>query len=258
MTDLYQHFREEERGFIEKVLEWKEFAETSYSPRLTDFLDPREQEILRSVIGEQKEVRAAFHGGAEHAERKRALIYPDYMKPEAEDFSLSVFKVVYPSKFVTIEHRHVLGSLMSIGLKRAKYGDILIENGGIQIVAAAEMDDFLRLQLTEIGKTKVELEQISLAEVYEKVEEWNEFSATVSSLRLDAVLSAIYQLSRPKVLPLIQAGHVKVNWRIAEQGSMECREGDVLSVRGYGRSKISGINGRTKKDKLRLTYGRQK
>ncbi|MGD6816254.1 RNA-binding protein [Metabacillus sp. 84] len=258
MTDLFQHFREDERDFVEKVMGWKDFVQSSYSAKLTDFLDPREQEIVQSIVGDQMETKAAFDGGAPGAERKRALIHPDYMKPGKEDFDLILYEISYPAKFVALEHPQVLGALMSIGLKRSKYGDILMENEVIQLVAAKEMDDFLRLQLTEIGKSKVELKKISFSNAIAVTESWNEASATVSSLRLDAVAAAIYGLSRQKVQPLLQAGHIKVNWRTAEQGAMECQEGDTISVRGYGRSKITEILGRTKKDKIRMHYGRQK
>ena len=37
---------------------------------------------------------------------------------------------------------------------------------------------------------------------------------------------------------MIKAGLVKVNWISIENTSFECGEGDMLSVRGYGRAKI--------------------
>jgi RNA-binding protein YlmH len=44
--NIYQHFRPEEREFIDQVLHWKDFVDSSYTSKLTDFLDPREQHIL--------------------------------------------------------------------------------------------------------------------------------------------------------------------------------------------------------------------
>lgn len=40
-----------------------------------------------------------------------------------------------------------------------------------------------------------------------------------------------------------------------EQTSYECYPGDVFSVRGYGRSKLFSVEGRTKRDKWRILYG---
>jgi RNA-binding protein YlmH len=51
---------------------------------------------------------------------------------------------------------------------------------------------------------------------------------------------------------------VKVNWTLIENPSFECKEGDIISVRGHGRSKIMGIEGKTKKEKWRIIAGRQK
>ncbi|MBE3571322.1 MAG: RNA-binding protein, partial [Bacillales bacterium] len=75
---------------------------------------------------------------------------------------------------------------------------------------------------------------------------------------LDAVISALYHVSRQKSQDLIKQGLVKVNWAFVENKSFECGEGDVISIRGYGRSKILSIEGKTKKDKWRMVSGRQK
>ena len=34
---IYEHFRQEEHGFIDQVLQWKEDVLHQYSPKLTDF-----------------------------------------------------------------------------------------------------------------------------------------------------------------------------------------------------------------------------
>ncbi|KPD01215.1 hypothetical protein LR69_00372 [Geobacillus sp. BCO2] len=58
--ELYQHFRKEEHPFIDQVLEWKEMVSRQYAPKLTDFLDPREQQIVQSIAGGAEDVRAFF------------------------------------------------------------------------------------------------------------------------------------------------------------------------------------------------------
>jgi RNA-binding protein YlmH len=89
-------------------------------------------------------------------------------------------------------------------------------------------------------------------------EQWNESLITVSSLRLDAMISSIYQISRQKSQSLINSSVVKVNWSIIESTSFECGEGDTVSVRGYGRSKIISFDGKSKKEKWKVVIGRQK
>ncbi|MCH1623858.1 RNA-binding protein [Fredinandcohnia quinoae] len=255
--NLYQHFRKEEHAFIDQVLEWKDVVDIQYRPKLTDFLDPREQEIVKQVIGHNGDVLVDFLGGNPTAERKRALLFPQYYQPTDDDFMLTYLEIHYPVKFVSIDHRKVLGTLMSLGLKRGKFGDILTNEELMQFIAANEIADYLMLNLQSIGKATVSLRKISKEDLIEEIEEWTEQVTTVSSLRLDVVLAAIYNLSRQKVQTIIQNGLVKVNWKITDQSSFECREDDVLSVRGFGRSRIHMIEGKTKRDKWRIKIGRQ-
>ncbi|WP_110112906.1 RNA-binding protein [Bacillus sp. CGMCC 1.16541] len=255
---IYQHFRQEERGFIDQVLEWKEEVTNQYSPKLTDFLDPREQQIALSIIGTEGDVNIAFQGGIESSERKRALIYPDYYVPELEDFQLAFYEIEYAKKFVTIEHPQVLGSLMSLGLRRSKFGDILVQDDQVQLVIANETASYIESNLQSIGKGKVHLKSILSEQLVEIREEVIEQTCTVSSMRLDVILANIHNISRQKVQVLIEHGLAKVNWKTIEQPSFECREGDMLSLRGYGRGKIISIDGKTKKDKWRIVVGKQK
>jgi RNA-binding protein YlmH len=252
---IYQHFRKEEHEFIDMVLEWKEDVRSQYAPKLTDFLDPREQQIIESIIGTEGEINVRFAGGME---RKRALLYPDYYEPEEEDFQLVYYELVYPSKFLSIEHPQVLGAMMSLGLRRSKFGDILIEGDRVQVMAAGEVASYIEMNLQSVGKAKVTLKSITKQELIQAKEEWTEQSITVSSLRLDVLLSNIYRLSRQKVQPFIEHGHAKVNFKVIEQPSFECKEGDVLSLRGHGRSHILSVEGKTKKEKWRIVVGIQK
>jgi RNA-binding protein YlmH len=147
--------------------------------------------------------------------------------------------------------------MMSIGLDRSKYGDIRIEGQRIQIAVADEVKSYLQANFTTAAKVKVHLEEVTDPEdLIGTSEEWTDESHTVSSLRLDTVISSVYNISRQKASALINGGKVKVNWTVQEQPSFELNESDILSSRGYGRIKIGMIEGRTKKDKIRLQIGR--
>ena len=179
---IYEHFRQEEHGFIDQVLQWKEDVLHQYSPKLTDFLDPREQQIVTAIVGTEGEVQVSFDGGQPFAERKRALLYPDYYIPQSEDFQLRMYELNYPKKFVTIEHPQVLGSAMSLGLRRSKFGDILVAGDDIQLVAAEEISSYIEMNLTSIGKAKVSLSSIQREQLHVVKEELIEHVYTVSSM----------------------------------------------------------------------------
>ncbi|WP_276676582.1 S4 domain-containing protein, partial [Caldibacillus debilis] len=105
--------------------------------------------------------------------------------------------------------------------------------------------------------TGVNVAEIPLEKAMPPRETWKESSVVSSSLRLDAVLSASVNLARQKVQQMIRQGLVKVNWKQTEDCDYPLREGDVISVRGFGRIKILG-SAKTKKEKWRLLIGKQK
>ncbi len=255
---IYQHFRPGERDFINQVLNWKAYVEQTYAPKLTDFLDPREQQIVKMIIGQQLEVKWSFFGGSPYTERKRALLYPEYFQSEDGDYKIKLYEIEYPNKFINLAHRDVLGSLMSLGLKREKFGDIVSVGERLQFYCAEEIGDYVRMQLQTVGRAAVQLIEQPLSESIAHEDLWHEKVVLISSLRLDTVVASIFQLSRQKSQSLINSGFVKVNWTSIENTSFECGEGDTISVRGFGRGKLFSIEGKTKKEKLRISVGRQK
>ncbi|NSL51260.1 YlmH family RNA-binding protein [Calidifontibacillus erzurumensis] len=255
---IYQHFRKEEHAFIDQIISWRDQVKSEYRYKLLDFLNPREKTIVQSVIGTKDEVKCAFWGGYEEAERKRAILYPDYYEPSADDYELVLFKVNYPAKFIQLEHRQVLGALMGLGLKRSKFGDIIINGSNVQFIAAAQIADYIKLNFNQVGKTHITLEEILFDELTLSEQKGYEQTITVSSMRLDTILAEIFHLSRQKVLPYIKNQLVTVNWKIIEDPAYLCHEGDVISIRGFGRSKINKIDGMTKKEKWRLIVEKRK
>lgn len=255
LDDIYQHFRKEEKQFIDLAMDWKEFVERTYAEKLTDFLDPRQQFILQSVVGDGPDVRYAFFGGGPSCERKRALIFPDYLKPQEDHFQIGLYEIDYPRKFVKLEHRMVLGSLMSLGIKREKFGDIIVNGDRIHFFSSTEIEDYIISQFKEVGKANVTIQKLGLDEVIEREEEWVQMEKTASSMRLDAIISAAFSVSRQKAQSIIGQKLVKLNWKITEQPATDCFEGDMISARRLGRCKIIRILGETKKQKLRIQFG---
>lgn len=255
MSSIYQHFRPEEKQFIDTVLDWKEYVEHTYAPKLTDFLDPRQQFILQSVIGEGVDVRYGFFGGKENSERKRALLYPGYFEPDNSDFMVGLYEIEYPRKFMRIEHPMVLGSLMSLGVKRDKFGDILINEDRIQFFSSEEIESFLMAELREIGRASVHIRKLPVKEAIRGSEQWKELEVSTSSLRLDGIISSVFNISRQKSQALIEQKLVKLNWKTVENPAAECMEGDMISARRLGRCKIIDVLGTTKKNKVRLKIG---
>lgn len=256
MESILQHFRKDEQPFIESAMGWVREVENMYVPKLTDFLNPRERYIVNSLVG-GNDLLVSEEGGFEQAERKRMLIYPSYHTPELADYGVTVFKVKYPRKFLTLKHKDVLGSLMSLGIDRSKFGDIRMMDDEVQFVVTTELKDYMTANFTSIGKAKISVEEVKAGENYlRSVDEWLESTEIVSSMRLDAVIASLLNLSRQKATLLIKGDKVRVNWATENNPAEELFEEDILSIRGFGRFKMIAIEGRTRKDKIRLITGK--
>src|SRR5690625_4714930 len=113
---IYQHFRKEEHPFIDQVLSWKDVVEKTYQLKVTDFLDPREQQIVEGLIGTvNDDLQIKFHGGGKYSERKRAIIAPFYEELHAGTFQLTLLEASFNEKFISLSHPDVMGAFLSLG-----------------------------------------------------------------------------------------------------------------------------------------------
>ncbi len=254
---IYQHFRPDEKVFIDACQQWKESVERTYTPKLTAFLTPREQQILLSIVGNNEDCQLAFFGGQALSERKRALLYPSYFQPEDDDFEVSLLEITYNSKFHSLRHQQVLGTLMSLGIKREKFGDVLLAEGKAQVIVAKDICDYVLTHITKIGQAGVTLKEAAIVEMIVMQDVWQDKVITSSSLRIDSLLSSITNLSRSKAQEYVHGGKIKVNHKVIEENAYECHEGDLISARGLGRFKVKEIEGKTKRDKWRILVGKQ-
>lgn len=79
---------------------------------------------------------------------------------------------------------------------------------------------------------------------------------TCSSIRLDALIAIAFQSSRSSMVSFIESGQVFVNGKLVTSNGYEPLEGDIISVRGKGRFRFDGIQGKTKKGRTSVTLMR--
>lgn len=253
---VYQHFRVDERPFIERVGDWIDIVTMRHQPYLTDFLNPRERYILSTLAQQATDVTFSFDGGYDHAEYARCLLAPNYWHPQSDEFSLAFLRITGASQFQSLEHRDYLGAIMNLGIKRDKIGDLIVDGDICQLVTTDEMATFVRLNLHHVHRVRVSVEEIKREQLVINEKALREQMVTVASPRLDAVLSAVFPLSRSKVVPLIQSGKCKLNWKVEENPAVLVGMDDTLSLRGYGRVHVLAVEGLTKRGRIRLTVGK--
>jgi RNA-binding protein YlmH len=250
---IYDHFRKEELPFVERALEMLTLVERRQSMRLTDFLDPRQLSIFHSLSSQVQGVTVSANGGYEGAERVRALLSPDYFAVEPADFRLALLHIQADQRFLTLEHRDVMGALLNVGLKRDKFGDMIAGPEGCYAVVAEEVADFVCSQVTHIHRVPVQIERISWEEFQPPAAKYAEKTITVPSPRVDAVVGEVYHLSRAKALVPIRAGKLKVNWKVVDDPAHQLQAGDMISLAGFGRFRVLDVSGPTRSGRMRMT-----
>ncbi|OUM95917.1 MAG: RNA-binding protein [Thermobacillus sp. ZCTH02-B1] len=255
--ELYVHFRPDERPFVDRALDWVERAAGRHREIVTDFLDPRQQFILRSIAGREPDVAMRLDGGWPDAERKRAVIVPAYRDPEDVDAGIVVLAVeASGGRFIQLDHGDYLGALLGLGIKRDVIGDLHVREDGCHCLVTAEMAGYLQANLTQVNRVPVRTAVLPL-EALRVVEPELEVSViTAASLRLDGVASDAFRISRSKIAEPIRAGRCRVNWKIEDDPSARLEEGDVVSLKGFGRFKILKVEGPTRSGRLRVTVGK--
>lgn len=186
---IAQHFRAEEAPFIESATGFIQQASDEYRPILTHFLNPRQQYILSTLVNSDAELKLTFQGGYPGAEMQRAMIYPNYVAPADLDFEINLFEIDYPRKFTQLQHGQILGSILGAGIDRDVLGDIITDGERWQFFITADMSRYVSAQVDRMGKIKVRLNQMELADHIVPLDAWEEESTTLSSTRLDNVVA---------------------------------------------------------------------
>ena len=215
------------------------------------FLSPAGQEdLLRS----RDTAAFAFHldGGYGAAERK-IMAAGNEAEMGPPDLPVSVVAVKPKSdRFAeNLTHRDYLGAVLGLGIERGVIGDIIVRSPCAWIFCLSSVADMLAASLVQVRRTAV-IAEIAAADVPELQPVYAPLRLNVASERLDAVTAAFAGLSRAQADKLFASEKVFVNGRTVTDRSFRLKEGDLLSVRGFGKAVYDGIDHETRKNRYQV------
>lgn len=251
--------RTDEERFLMRHIE--DLAHTAFSrgiARYSAFLSDREQDLARAALGRADvEDGFRFEGGWPDAERKVLCLEPEGSYGEAPICCVQLQCRALPGAALPA-HKDYLGSLMGLALKREALGDIVLpedQPGTAYVFALEPAAQLICRELFQAGHTELTTALLPLEEVPQFPQAEREVrSATVSSLRLDAVLAAMLRCSRGQAAELITAGRVEINHLPADKPHAPVYEDDVFTVRGKGRFRLMALPGKSKKDRSIIEF----
>ncbi len=245
---------DEDKILISRIIDAFSVTSEKNIIRNTGFLNGHEINLAKKVATHFN-VPYGFYGGYNEAERCILVCYPDFMYPENEDIPIKVIKARTKNKS-RLSHRDYMGAVLNLGIKREKIGDIVVCDDCGYIFCMEDISEYIILQVEKIGNCGVVLTISDFSNVDIPPKQFKEISDSVSSVRLDALVSSATGLSRNEASNLIQKGGVSVNWEIKDKNDFRPEEGDMLSIHGFGRVLFYKIGGSSKKGRTFITLRR--
>lgn len=237
--------------FASKIGDACRISRTRNIPKYIGFFDSAELTTAVNIVRNEK-LRFLVFGGYDSAERNYICILPEWMSEQDAEFPITPIKFTFNSGY-KLSHRDFLGSLMAQGIKRETVGDILVNDGLAVVFVAQNLTDYLLAEISKVGSVGVKAE---ICENFEFIPnaKFEEKSQTVSSLRLDCVISAICSVGRKNADDLIEGGFVTVNSLSVTKSTYKIKQNDKISVRKYGKFLIDNCSTLTKKQRVVLNY----
>ncbi|KAG6637317.1 hypothetical protein CIPAW_11G170200 [Carya illinoinensis] len=252
LCHVAQAIRGDDKHAIEEVKHILEMAKRASSRREilhTNFLTPPVLKESMLTLEKLADIRAVAQGGYPQAERCRISIgHPDLLTNYPD--VVAALSVTGNFAFQPCSHGDYLGAILGTGIAREKLGDIILQ----------------------VGNVSVSCTKIPLISLDYEPPRTQSFKTVEASLRVDALGSAGFKISRSKLVDSIRfigslcgwlhwvavmfldsrsKGEVRVNWSPVSKNNTILRTGDVVSVSGRGRLKVGEIK-TTRKGKFEV------
>lgn len=249
----------EKRNANEKEIQWlknrlhdlsdKSFRQGVFT--FTGFLGLSDQDVFWQEEPKLRYAGYCLSGGFESADRVMIRFGNGQELGYEMDFPISCIHIrPNAQKFADeLSHRDFLGALMNLGIERSAIGDIKVGEKQAYLFCMDSIAEFICENLRQVKHTHV---QCAVTREHGDVprEDPVPVNIQVQSLRADAVLAKVYNLSREKSLELFRAGKVYVDGRLCENNSRQLKSGDTVNARGYGKFLLKGEFRVTRKGKL--------
>ncbi|CAK7327794.1 unnamed protein product [Dovyalis caffra] len=266
----------EDKNVIEEVKHVLDMARRASLRREvlhTDFLTPPTLKESLLVLEKLADIKVIAQGGYPQAERCRLSVgHPEALTSDPD--IVAALSITGNFGFQPCSHGDFLGAILGTGIARDKLGDIILQGEkGAQVLLVPDLVDYIVSSLDkQVGNVSVSCTPIPLLALEYEPPRTTSFKTVEASLRVDALASAGFKISRSKLVDLISydALHldvngnfggvsmfiygnfnkdVRVNWTTITKNNTTLKTGDIVSVSGKGRLKIGEINS-TKKGKF--------
>ena len=233
------------------ITRFHHLADTAFSRGkycFTDFLS--ESEYSELLGGGPYECRYDAFGGYDGAERVMVRFGDPESAGYEEEYPVKVLKIAKTGGKLsdTLSHSDYLGAVLNLVIDRKGTGDILTDGTTGYLFCEEKIAPYIADNLIRVKHVNVFCEEADdvPADIRPKLVR---METQVSSERLDAVIAHILKLPRTRASDLFRTERVFVNGKMTQDRTRAPKEGDIISVRGFGRFRYAGLSHMTRKGK---------
>ena len=129
----------------------------------------------------------------------------------------------------------------------------MVFEDGADIVFCNEISKYILNSLPQLKRfSKSKIEKLNITNIRKPEIKKEQKRITVSSLRIDNIISEIVNCSRNESSKILEDQRVMVNYEVETKNSKIIKEDDIIVIRGKGKFRIFEILGETKKGKIAI------
>lgn len=243
---------ENDKLFLSRIDDLFKLCTKYGAARFSAFLDGAQAAELNNSFKAPYGYNTMLFGGYEDSERKKFGVFPEWEEASTDAFPITAVKISckYSKK---LTHRDYLGTIMSLGIDRSKTGDICVGDGEAYVFVDDDIAEYIKANISKIANVGVNVTLEKCSEVKTAQKRYEMKSLVCASMRLDAVCAAICGKSRENIKRMINLGEIKLNYKEETDLSKSVKEGDLLSLKGYGRFILQSIDGTTGKGRMHIS-----
>ncbi len=175
------------------------------------------------------------------------LVYPDAEKVIIYSNAIPKVKLFRIDCYEELKHSSILGSLFALNITSEMFGDIILYHNSFYIYLLESISNLVQEELVMVGHNAVHLVEVDLDILANYCRDYEKIEQIVSSLRVDTICSKLVSCNRDTIREMIKDKDILLNYDVVKKPEMIIREGDIFSIRKYGKYRFKEIIGQSKK-----------
>lgn len=147
-----------------------------------------------------------------------------------------------------LRHQEILGALFNLNIDESMFGDIIINDDHYYVFINNLIEDYFISNFNKIGNNNITLNKLDIDYLKNYERSYEKIELIVTSLRIDTVISRIIHTNRDSIKDKIKDREIYLNHELLKRTDYKLKEGDIFSIRKFGKYKFIKVNNTTKKD----------